>query len=462
MLVRAIGLQHFINIHHFLFLESDDNQKTRRIGVDKVTRGIMPLHSFQTLRPEQWLDDIVINTYYHWARMECGRKTEYLPTYFVQILLTYKDTYDTVEYNFASARKQFSRRFDHKSFRHQKLGIFAEDIVLVPINIKDSHWVGIIISVKDKSIQYYDSMGGSDKLFVDGIYRYLTDEWASRKLPGDFGKWTRTYSSPETYPKQPNGFDCGVYVCALYDSFLPNKEGPPDGAEECFVRRNTVAARTLKHCLGKKTALQRDEEASMEQLRLFRKDDDSDSDVGHADLSRKRKKAPEAGKEDPKRAKRTGEGFEETQLSAITAAAENPQNKGGEDPGGDMVVDTSIGGPNEEQRERTIIPCINKGTGNTEGRKEDASHPKPAKTLEEKVAEADKVVVDERGNHSGLLVSNTEHLPPKGRPPRPPVATRAATLAARAQAVGTEASPLKLGLNLDGTIVVRLPYGPSP
>ena len=180
---------------------------------------------------------------------------------------------DKPVFNFDRATENFGHRFDHKSKSHLKRGIFEEETIIVPININDNHWVAAVIDMKGKQIQFYDSLGGTGKSLLQVIYRYLALEWERRKLPGTFDadkKWELLEKSPEKYPEQKNGYDCGVYVCCLYDMLIPNPEASPASEEECFFRRNFVAGRLIRHCTTQKHPAQIAEERDIERCRLVR------------------------------------------------------------------------------------------------------------------------------------------------------------------------------------------------
>ena len=133
--------------------------------------------------------------------------------------------------------------------------MFDLHTLVIPICEGESHWTLIAVFCQEKKIQYYDSCKGNGKVYVDAVYRYLGDEWIRRGYGGKLedhneGKeWTLNYVSPSKYPKQQNGYDCGVYVCCAVD-LLRCKEPMPTKTSEEFVRRMTIAAKILTRCLA--------------------------------------------------------------------------------------------------------------------------------------------------------------------------------------------------------------------
>ena len=72
--------------------------------------------------------------------------------------------------------------------------------------------------MQEKRIQFYDSMHGAGKYYLDGLMQYLKDEWQAKKggdLP-DADKWMLLECQPDL-PLQENGYDCGVFTCMFAD-----------------------------------------------------------------------------------------------------------------------------------------------------------------------------------------------------------------------------------------------------
>ncbi|KAI9662723.1 MAG: Alpha-1,3-mannosyltransferase-like protein [Alyxoria varia] len=78
--------------------------------------------------------------------------------------------------------------------------------ILIPIN-DCAHWTLLVISGKDRTIRYYDSLGGGHKKYTDFALQYLAKE-----LGNDFkeNEWKVEKSWSQ---QQNNSNDCGVFVC---------------------------------------------------------------------------------------------------------------------------------------------------------------------------------------------------------------------------------------------------------
>ena len=110
-----------------------------------------------------------------------------------------------------------------------------------------------MVSIQEESIKFYDSMSCDDddnpvkivnrhkqeQEYLDTIQQYIKDEsWSSRKerIQHD---WTTLHSTKEE-PKQRNGYDCGMFVCATVEHILERR--PLDFTQADMPRfRNHIA-----------------------------------------------------------------------------------------------------------------------------------------------------------------------------------------------------------------------------
>ncbi|KAG0000981.1 SUMO1 sentrin specific peptidase 1 [Modicella reniformis] len=129
----------------------------------------------QTLRPGEWLNDEVINFY--------G--------------------------NLIMARSKESTTLP-------KVKVFEMDYVLVPIHHSGNHWTTAVIDMKNKCIEYYDSLlGNNPKCFL--ILRNYLEQESQDKLKKSFDSQGWENLCPKDIPRQRNGFDCGVFTCTFIE-----------------------------------------------------------------------------------------------------------------------------------------------------------------------------------------------------------------------------------------------------
>lgn len=159
-----------------------------------------------TLAGLNWLNDEVINFYMNLliARGTTGKypKVHAMNTFFYPKLIS----------SGHASLKRWTRKVD----------IFAQDIVVVPIHL-GIHWCMSIINFKDKSILYYDSMGGNNPKCLLALKQYLQEESLDKKKQiYDTSNWT--LQSATNIPQQMNGSDCGVFSCMFAEYISANKK----------------------------------------------------------------------------------------------------------------------------------------------------------------------------------------------------------------------------------------------
>ena len=80
-----------------------------------------------------------------------------------------------------------------------------------------------IIDFRDKSIRYYDSMGGNNSKCLSALRQYLEDESLDKKKQTyDTSSWK--LECAKNIPQQMNGSDCGVFSCMFAEYICGNKK----------------------------------------------------------------------------------------------------------------------------------------------------------------------------------------------------------------------------------------------
>eukprot|EP00158_Paraphelidium_tribonemae_P002419 Partr_v1_DN25352_c2_g2_i3_m21767 putative specific peptidase len=147
------------------------------------------------LRNGQWLNDELVNFYLNMIKQRSeiyhGKRVHVFNTFFYPNL---KDPgYEKV--------KRWTKSFD----------LFELDLVLFPVHL-GMHWCCGCIDMKNKRIEYYDSLHGLDSEYFKIIRSYLQDEFLDKHNKVlDLSDWTEYV--PKDIPAQMNGFDCGVFAC---------------------------------------------------------------------------------------------------------------------------------------------------------------------------------------------------------------------------------------------------------
>lgn len=93
--------------------------------------------------------------------------------------------------------------------------IFSKKKLFIPIHMEeDNHWCLVCVNIEDKTIKYYDSLGGSNFKCLKVILRYLILEYVQKKEK-DFPPGGWSLSNAKKCPQQKNLWDCGVFVCTF-------------------------------------------------------------------------------------------------------------------------------------------------------------------------------------------------------------------------------------------------------
>ncbi|XP_052295496.1 uncharacterized protein LOC102615399 isoform X7 [Citrus sinensis] len=176
-------------------------------------------HNFMSLLPNTALSgEILTMIAYHLTLYERAKRNDapinwYLPTIYAQSALTVGADVDGFA-QAASVGKPFMLDFQ----RCQK--------IYVPINDGAFHWFLFIVNVKEGYGEVWDPLpdGRSNRKREQQAERILhsLDSIFHSKLPPNVKPSTRFIWFPirsgEGVPKQPNGFDCGIYVIKFMET----------------------------------------------------------------------------------------------------------------------------------------------------------------------------------------------------------------------------------------------------
>ncbi|AAS54471.2 AGL019Wp [Eremothecium gossypii ATCC 10895] len=183
---------------------TDSDMKDIQLTLARTDKGVLnnknnfevTVRDFKTLAPRRWLNDTIIE-------------------YFMkQIELKYAHTvaFNSFFYSTLSERGyQGVRRW----MKRKKVKIQDLHKIFVPINLDQSHWALGIIDLTKKKVMYADSLTSRANSMSFAIMKDLQN-YVIEESGGSMGKDFELEHI--ACPQQPNGFDCGVYVCtnALY------------------------------------------------------------------------------------------------------------------------------------------------------------------------------------------------------------------------------------------------------
>jgi len=164
---------------------------------------------FQTLLGRHaWLNDEIINSYIEWvvdaantaanAESEApGGSVSKVPKFIAHNSFFYENL---IKKGPSSTQGLMKRK------KAPGTSLMEVDSVFVPI-CKGSHWTVGVVRPIAKTIEYFDSMGGDPRPFVN-----LMRNWLKYQLGDTYVE--EEWKVPRTAcARQNNGYDCGVFVC---------------------------------------------------------------------------------------------------------------------------------------------------------------------------------------------------------------------------------------------------------
>ncbi|KAI5069130.1 hypothetical protein GOP47_0015431 [Adiantum capillus-veneris] len=188
--------------------------------------------TLQCLKPGAWLNDEVINLYMELLKeRECREQKLYLKCHFFNTFFFNKLYKDARSYDYKAVRRWTTQR---------KLGysLLECDKIFVPIH-KDIHWCLAVINLREKKLQYLDSLKGQDLNALQALARYIRDEAKDKGAEVvDISSWE--LDCPKDIPEQMNGCDCGMFMIK-YADFLSRGEELKFTQENMeYFRKRTV------------------------------------------------------------------------------------------------------------------------------------------------------------------------------------------------------------------------------
>ena len=99
--------------------------------------------------------------------------------------------------------------------RNYDVTIERYDVLLFPVNT-DAHWFLVVVDNRKKTIEAYDSLGGTNMTVLQDIRSWLEKELIA-KGKGRIGDDDFIPSVKRGLPRQLNEYDCGMFCCKFAD-----------------------------------------------------------------------------------------------------------------------------------------------------------------------------------------------------------------------------------------------------
>lgn len=223
---------------------------------------------FSCLRGSRWLNDEVMNSfvglinsrnckYFHGR---CGQDGENQPNFSREVEF---ESHDQI---FVSSRPRthvfntfFMARLSQNDYDYNGVRRWLKragkkidqlDLILVPMNLSNLHWVLVGIDLRHRHFLYLDSMMGKDcGDSIETLKRWLADEISDKidRATADklnISQW-RSLVNPSYLPRQLDGGSCGVFT--LYMAEYLERGKRPDFIQDNITTMRQRTVLFLKH-----------------------------------------------------------------------------------------------------------------------------------------------------------------------------------------------------------------------
>lgn len=191
------------------------------------------------LGEKQWLNDEIINAYLEWVVEYANKKAgkdgrNAIPKVVAHNSFFYKNIS-------TNGPKSVSRWMKRKKAEGKKL--LEVETVLIPVN-NASHWTIIVVSPKERTIEYLDSFSGASKVFINN-----TKGWLAEELGSDWKEeeW-RVLETKSAV--QNNGYDCGVFCITNAECVAGGVDTASYDGSDMACQRQRIAGVLLNRGFG--------------------------------------------------------------------------------------------------------------------------------------------------------------------------------------------------------------------
>ncbi|XP_078169066.1 ubiquitin-like-specific protease ESD4 [Carex rostrata] len=219
LLGEILDSKHEDSAELFTPLTDEEENEVKRVLNGRNSREVLVAHEasnieitrekMQCLRYGAWLNDEVINLYLELFKERERREPEkFLRCHFFNTFFYKKLAGGSSGYDFKAVKRWTTQR---------KLGyaLIDCDKVFVPIH-KEVHWCLAVINVRDRKLQYLDSLGGTDTTVLRTLARYFAEE-VKEKNAKQIDTYSWDFEDCPDLPLQENGWDCGMFMLKYID-----------------------------------------------------------------------------------------------------------------------------------------------------------------------------------------------------------------------------------------------------
>ena len=211
----------------------DEKEELATINNIKVTRGHM-----RCLRDREWLVDEVVNFYLE-KLQQCSEDNTRLKcasfnTFMYDKVFRAKGGYCYTR----NAKKWLWKKF--------KTTMLTYDKIFIPINLPNAHWMLAVVNIKEKLLQFYDSLAANGTEYLNNLRKligdYVMDMRAEYGATIEVDVQTWDIQNMEAV-RQSNGYDCGMFMLKYVEHLW--KDEPMQFTQADFPEFRRQTARML-------------------------------------------------------------------------------------------------------------------------------------------------------------------------------------------------------------------------
>ena len=147
----------------------------------------------ERLKPRCWLNDNLVNYYLHLLSSSTSRKSMNFESYFYSSLIQ-RGHYSMINW-------------------FKNVNIFEFDIVYIPININNNHWILATIESFKCKVTVYDSFKSNQSNVLTNLHSYINMKYNQYYKVNLTNHWC--FTQEYNIPLQKNTYDCGVFLCKI-------------------------------------------------------------------------------------------------------------------------------------------------------------------------------------------------------------------------------------------------------
>ena len=98
------------------------------------------------------------------------------------------------------------------------------DFVIVPVNIRDVHWIVLVIDIRKQVVYHYDPLGNKNDIIITRLWLFLNKEHLKNKGKLlNMNDWSFIDYCSRGFPAQTDATSCGAFICIVAKALILNK-----------------------------------------------------------------------------------------------------------------------------------------------------------------------------------------------------------------------------------------------